>query len=87
MEFNSEISDTSSQAEQVWLGMLRQISPARKFEQICSLSQMVRQLSRHGIARAHSSLSPIQQDILFVKLHYGQELADKLEEYLNNATE
>ena len=62
---------------------MQKASFSEKFSRIASLSQTVMLLSRRAIARANSDLSEQQIDLLFVAHNYGEELASRLEEYLD----
>jgi len=47
-----------------------------------SLSSTVINLSKRAINRANPNKDKTELDLIFVKLHYGNELADKLKLYL-----
>ena len=79
---NSQSIDTNINTENFLISLIKDSTTTQKFSQICSLSQMTRYLSKRAIARANSNLTEIQVKLLFVKYHYGNELANKLEEYL-----
>ncbi len=49
----------------------------------CALTQWTRDLSRRAIARAFPSLSPEQQKLKFIELHYGKEVAEQVRQYLS----
>ncbi|MBN1836296.1 MAG: hypothetical protein JW820_10635 [Spirochaetales bacterium] len=70
--------DTRLDAEQVLLRLLRGKSPAQKLSQVRSLSQLVIGLSRRAIARANQGKDPVELDLLFIRLHYGEALARKV---------
>ena len=72
----TQSSDTHPDAEKVLISLMRKASPARKFSLVCSLSQTVMQLSRRAIARANPNMDERVIDILFVSLHYGEDLAE-----------
>jgi hypothetical protein len=74
--------DTSPEAEKFLISLIRKASLKQKFRQIQSLSSFVRNLSMKAIQRANPDLSKVERDILFVQLHYGNDLAEKLREYL-----
>ena len=38
--------------------------------------------ARAGIARAHPDMSALEQQVIFVEVHYGAELAGRLREFL-----
>ncbi|MBN2424621.1 MAG: hypothetical protein JXR46_00410 [Calditrichaceae bacterium] len=74
--------DTNIEAEKVLIELARKAGPARKFAQVSSISGLIMALSRRAIERANPNLSKQQIDILFVRYHYGNDLADRLEKYL-----
>lgn len=76
--------DTDSKTEAVWVAMLRKATPARKFAQVRSLSEMALSLSRRAIARRNPDLSETGLRVLFVRHLYGADLADRFGEYLKN---
>ncbi len=75
--------DTALKAEKFLISLYRNASTAKKFSQVRSLSKTITQLSRRAISRANKELTERQIDILFVAYHYGKELANSLEKYLD----
>lgn len=75
--------DTSPEAEKFLIELLRQKTPSEKFRQILSLSQTVIQLSKRAIARRHPHLNKQQITLLFIKYHYGEDLAERVKKYLD----
>ncbi len=76
------LSDTDPKAAEVQLELLRKAGPAKRFALMCSLSDMARGLARRAIERVHPGISPRDRDLLFLELHHGKELADKVRAYL-----
>jgi hypothetical protein len=74
----SALSDTSPEAEQVQMALLRQASIARRLSLVSDLSQMVLQLSWQGLRRAHPGASEREIRLRSVALNYGQAVADSL---------
>ena len=74
--------DTAGSAEQVLIDLQRKKSVSQKLEQVRSLSGMVMGLSRRAIDRAKKPTNETEANLLFVELHYGAELADRLKRYL-----
>jgi hypothetical protein len=66
------ISDTSPEAEQVQMALLRQASIARRLSLVSDLSQMVLQLSWQGLQRTHPRASEQEIRLRSVALNYGQ---------------
>ena len=75
-------SDTQPKSEKILISLLRDANAAEKFAQIRSLSQTVMQLSRRAITRANRDLYEEQINLRFLSLHYGTELAERVEKYL-----
>mgnify|MGYP006949819356 CR=1 FL=1 len=80
----TQSTDTHPEAERVLISLIRNISNHEKFNQTLSFSSSMIKLSKRAISRANPELSKDEKNILFVKYHYGNELADKLRKYLNN---
>jgi hypothetical protein len=74
--------DTDPQAEKVLIELIRKSSVAERISRVRSLSQTVMYLSRRAIQRANPTLSEREVDLLFVELHYGKDLADRLRSYM-----
>jgi hypothetical protein len=69
-------NDTSPEAEQVLLRLMREKTPAERVQMAARLTHEVRQASRRAIARSHPELSPREIEYRFIELHYGKELAE-----------
>jgi hypothetical protein len=75
-------NDTHPDVERLQIELLRQLSVAKRLAIMHSLSQTAVFLSRRAIQRANPGLSQTELGILFVRYHYGDELADKVQHYL-----
>lgn len=75
--------DTSIYMEAALIRLVRQASPAEKMSQVRSLSQTVMQLSKRAIARRNKDYNEQEVNLMFVSLHYGKELAERLRNYLD----
>ena len=73
--------DTTLDAEQVQLRLLRDKTPAQRLAMAVRLSSEVIRHSKCAISRAHPELTPRQVGHLFIELHYGRELADAVRLY------
>lgn len=69
--------DTSPEAEQVLLKLLRQASPARKLEMIASANRASRELALCGLKMRFPNNSPAQLRRRLASLCLGEELAWK----------
>jgi hypothetical protein len=74
--------DTNSDIEKIQISLTREKDVSEKLRQICSLSQVAMQLSKRAIARANRNLGEDQIRFLFIKYHYGKELAQRVEKYI-----
>ncbi|MCP4679801.1 MAG: hypothetical protein GY854_30780 [Deltaproteobacteria bacterium] len=68
-------TDTHPTAEKVQIDLLRQASPRRRVALVRSLSRTVIELSRRAIRRANPDASEDEVLLIFVSLHYGEDLA------------
>lgn len=75
--------DTHPKTEKVLISLIRQKSIANKISQIFSLSQTTIELSKRAILRKNNTLNKNQINILFIKYHYGKDIAKRVAEYLN----
>lgn len=76
--------DTSPEADEVQIRLLRQASPERRGRLALMLSDTTRHLARRAIDGAAPTLSERARDLLFVRVHYGPELARTLSRYLED---
>jgi hypothetical protein len=79
--------DTHPKAEAVQIDLLRKATPARRAWLMRSLSQTMLRLSRRTLREMNPDLSEQALNVLFVRHCYGDELADRLEIYLNRGKE
>ena len=75
------LSDTSPEAEKVQIELIRRCSVAERFAKVRSLTARTFGLSKRAIARANPDLSPQELQIKFIELHYGKNLADRVERH------
>jgi hypothetical protein len=78
------LSDTSPEAEKAQIELLRKLTVAERFARVRSLTARTVRLSKRAIARANPNLSPEEQKVRFIELHYGKELAERVRTYLRN---
>ncbi len=83
---STQSTDTHPDAERVQIGLLRQASVAQRLARTRSVSRTTIQLARRAIRRARPELDEPEQLLLFVALHYGEELATRLREFLKERT-
>jgi hypothetical protein len=70
----SAISDTSSDAYEVQLSLLRAAGPSRRAATGLALSRTVCALSRRAILAANPGLSDEELAARFIEAHYGAKL-------------
>lgn len=75
--------DTNEKTEKVLISIIRKKSPSQKLSQVFSLSQMAIQLSKRAIRRANPNLDDNEIKLLFIELHYGKDLANKVRRHFN----
>jgi hypothetical protein len=75
--------DTHPKIEKVLISLIKQKSIANKINQIVSLSQTTIELSKRAILRNNNELNENQINLLFINYHYGKDIANRVEEYLN----
>jgi hypothetical protein len=86
-EMRTQSTDTDRTTEAAWIAMLRRAKPSRKFAQVRSLSQTTLNLSRRAIARKNPHLTEAELGGLFIRYHYGDELADRFEQYVKSSSD
>lgn len=79
--------DTHPKAEAVQIKFLRKAGPVKRLWLMRSLSQTVLNLSRRTLRKMNPELSEQELKVLFVRHCYGDELADRLQIYLNRGKE
>jgi hypothetical protein len=75
----SDSEDTSREAAQVQAALVRAAPVGRRLHLAFDLSATVIGLARRAIARAMPEASTRARDLRFVRLHYGDALANELE--------
>jgi hypothetical protein len=75
--------DTQPETERVLISLIRKESLSEKLSQILSLSQTTIHLSKRAIARANRNSDIDQIKLLFINYHYGKDLAENVEKYMN----
>lgn len=70
--------DTTPEAEEMQIELLRRASVTRRAEIMFSLSATTRWLAYEAIKKANPGISDIEADLLFVEYHYGKDLAGKV---------
>ena len=81
----NELSDTSPEALKVQIDLLSAAGLQRRFALVRSLSEMASALSMRAIRRANPHDDENQIKIRYARLHYGEELANRLAEYMKRS--
>ncbi len=71
-------ADTSVEAEQVQIELIRAAPVSRRLHMAWSLSATVIGVARRALARAQPQANQRELDLRFVELHYGPDLAAAL---------
>ena len=79
----SRLDDTSPKIKEIQISLIRKAGVAERTTRMRSLSQTVVNLSRRAIARTHPGYNQREIDLIFVSLHYGDEIAHRLKSYLD----
>lgn len=74
--------DTHPDAERVQIELLRNMPAEERLRLGLSWSHTVRQLAWQAIERANPGASREELGLIFVAVHYGQDLADRVRAYL-----
>lgn len=74
--------DTDPKAEAVQIQLIRQATVAQRIARMRALTSSLMRLSKRAIRRANPKASQEELDVLFVKYHYGEELAARFQTYL-----
>ena len=81
------VNDTSADAERIQMELLRRSGPQRRSAMMLSLTDVALTSARRAIARAHPEASDDERKIHFVRLHYGDDLANEYAAYLAQRSE
>jgi hypothetical protein len=82
MTVRAQISDTHPAVERLQVELFRKATPEQRVALALDWSNEVIELARAGIRRAHPGATDEEVDLLFVRVHYGDQLADRLAAFL-----
>jgi hypothetical protein len=71
-------ADTSPEAWQVWLDLVRKMTPAERLQRTLELSNTVRELAIAGIREQHPNASEREIFLLFAQRQLGDDLFQKV---------
>jgi len=81
------LSDTHPDAERVQIELLRKKTPEERFAMTMNLTDATRRASRRMIASLNPGLTPQELIVKRVEYYYGNELASRLQNHLQERTE
>ena len=84
-EQSKNINDTNPKVESILIEMLSKLTISQRLAKTISFSSSVINLSKRAIYRANPGKSKSELDLIFVRHHYGDDLADKLKLFLQNS--
>ena len=76
------LSDTHPDAERVQIRLLREAGPVRRGELASSLTNSCITRAKRAIKLAYPELSPQQQQLMYIEVQYGSDLARRFEAHL-----
>lgn len=71
-------TDTSKEAEEVQLELIRRMSPSERLARSLALSREVIRLGKAAIRRRYPEFSEDELRFKFIELHYGVELSESV---------
>lgn len=75
-------NDTDSAVERAHIELLRQAGPEKRLQMALVMTSRTIAAARAGLERANPALSARERDLLWVRMNYGAELADRLRMFL-----
>lgn len=79
---STEPQDTHPKTARVLYDLLSKATPSRRLELGLALCDEALDVAQQAIARAHPELSALEQQLFFVQVTYGKELAERVRAYL-----
>ncbi len=77
------LNDTDPKIDRLQIALLRKAGVIQRVMCMQSLSQTIAGLSRRAIVRSHPEFNHQQVNLFFVRLHYGDKLAEGLRIFLD----
>lgn len=78
----SATNDTSPEAEEVQMELLRNMSGQERVNKALALSAQVMRMSKAAIRRRHPEFSDDEVNLKFIEMTYGRELATEVREWM-----
>lgn len=73
--------DTDIKIEEELIKKFRAMNSSERFFKAVHLSDFVMRQSKKAITEANPNLNEFEQKILFISVHYGEELAERVRKY------
>ncbi len=73
--------DTDVRVEKELLKTFRGMSSSERFYKAVHLTDFVMRQSKKAIADANPHLNELEQKIMFISVHYGEEIAERIRKY------
>ncbi len=78
MPYKTQSPDTSPEMEKLLFDLLRQKTPAERFQMTSDITEAAIDLWRAGVRRRHPQWSEQEVSLHWVEVHYGDEWAAKI---------
>jgi hypothetical protein len=79
VSYQVQSSDTSLEAEQVQIQLMRRFGTVRRFALLANLSNSTRRMAWQNFRRTRAELGLRQKQLLFLELLYGKALLQELQ--------
>ena len=79
----NQYRDTRPEAENIQIELLRKASPAHRFARALSLSQTAIDLAKRAIRRKRPEMTHTEANLEFIRLNYGDALANAVAQSIN----
>ncbi len=80
----TQSTDTDPVIEQMQIAGLRRLTPGQRFQMANSLTRSAFSLSWSNFRRKHAELDEREVALLWVRLLYGEDLAERVSHYLEH---
>lgn len=69
------MADTPLEVEEVWLKMQHERGPVWRIQRMAEMTSFCWRAGQEAVRRAHPDATQEEQDLVFISLRYGEELA------------
>jgi hypothetical protein len=76
------MNDTHPEAERVLIETLRAAGPRGRAQMLSMMINDAMWRSQRAIARSHPEMSEEERRLLFIEVHYGRDLAERVRRFL-----